>query len=336
MAGLSRFSSSRACSNVRTVLRRACAPVTHPAALAARTGVYEGDPSAATVVPIMPAWVSLGDYDNIFSYHKLAIKGSVKPSSMGHLAANHDIFAPSTHGYLSGKPRKPDDARACFVKVKVKEIMGVPPALTAREYYQRVHEAEAKSTAAWATAPAEEKASFEAAAAAALAEHETALAAWQEQQKAAQLEMESKFLGQVGKEVNLEEDFGIDSYDKLQSEDGVCMGLRCCLSQRCKIGRSDVHLNQQSLLFEAHVVPTSVVVLPGGNDYAGGEAPGADADTKAPAPLFHLDSSGKACFSAAEAKTASAPPQYTSTAPSGHAIVCLCLAPGCGCNRTTG
>ena len=62
-----------------------------------------------------------------FSYHKLAIKVSPKPSSMGNLAANHDIFAPSTLDYLSGKPRKPADARTCFVKAKVKEILGAPP-----------------------------------------------------------------------------------------------------------------------------------------------------------------------------------------------------------------
>ena len=320
--------------------RSSLRPVTHPAALAARTGDEDRE-GKKTAVPIMPAWVSLGDYDNIFSYHKLAIRGDVKPSSMGHLAANHDIFAPST----SGKPRKPAEARACFVKAKVKEILGgraaPPPTMRKhyqRKYHQRVHEAEAKSAAAWAAAPAEEKAPFEAAEAAALAEYATALAAWQEQQKVAQLEMESKFLGQVGKVVNIGD---VDELnEKLSSEDGdgVCMGLRFCLSPS-KTWSSDVHLNQQALLFEGRVWPESVVFLPGGNDYAGGEAPSADdANANAPAPLFHLDSSGKACFSAAEAKTASAPPQhiYTHTAPSGHATVCLCLAPDGGCNRTTG
>ena len=287
-----------------------------------RAGVYEDGPLSATAVPIMPAWVSLGDYDNIFSYHKLAIRGGIKPSSMEHLAANHDVFGPSA--YPSGKPRKPADARARFVVGKGKEILGelVPS-------WGNYREVEAKYEEAWAVAPAEEKAPFEAAATTAAAEHATALAAWQEQQQVAQLETEARFLGQVGKEVNLEEDFGIDSHDKLQSEDGCCMGLRCCLPYAPKgatekPGRRDMQLDKQTLLFEAHAVPDVVVVLPGGNDYAGSEAPGADADADAPAPLFHLDSSGKACFSAAEAKTASAPPQYIR---SPIALLCASASP---------
>ena len=256
--------------------------------------VIEGDPCTPRKIPVMAAWVSLGDYDNIFSYRKFASKTSdVVPLSLQTQLDEHDVFKPGAFGSggVGMRPQEPQPAKSKFMREQFingahNEYSGLMP----------YHEIVALVERRWVAASPEDKAPYEASYAQEFAEYAPKLAEWQAKMAAIQLENEKACVeGNVGKEVNLEE-FGVDDYETLQA--GCCMGLRFCLPQ------TDTLKEAQGYLFEAHHTPSQVKVLPGGDDY--GAAPAATEGDEAASALFHLDSSGKACFSAAEAKAASA------------------------------
>ena len=246
----------------------------------------EGDLMPPVQIPVMPAWISVGDYDNIFSYQKLATKGiTVESRSLQAIIDDRDVFKPSEWG--GGKagmrrPREPLKAEGLWFEDKYKAVQAANPEMNYIEVSALMGR--------WDAAPEDVKATYEAKAAAALAEHAPKLAEWKANVAAeAQQNAAACLDGNTGKVVDLEQ-FGVDEYDTLQ--DGCCMGLRFCLPA---VDQTNLI---KSILFDAHVTPSKVKVLPGGDDYGqSGEA--------APA-LFHVDSSGKACFSASEAQAASA------------------------------
>ena len=254
----------------------------------------EGDLMPPVQIPVMPAWISVGDYDNIFSYQKLATKGiTVESRSLQAIIDDCDVFKPSEWG--GGKagrrrPREPLKAEGLWFEDKYKAVQAANPEMNYIEVSALMGR--------WDAAPEDVKATYEAKAAAALAEHAPKLAEWKANVAAeAQQNAAACLDGNTGKVVDLEQ-FGVDEYDTLQ--DGCCMGLRFCLPA---VDQTNLI---KSILFDAHVTPSKVKVLPGGDDY-GTKPPAAAAQSGEAAPaLFHVDSSGKACFSASEAQAASA------------------------------
>jgi hypothetical protein len=199
----------------------------------------EGDESATTY-PVAPAWISVGDYDNVLLYHKMGIKHpSIKNNEdLRSMRGRCDMFKAKGYGKdgIGSPPRVGHhDAEQMGYQAKYQEALAAATAGSGKGYLgwgARVA-VEKEARAAWASATAEEKAAVEAKFAAEAERCGRELKEWQAKQKAKTAENEAAFFAKLppGTACDLHE-HGFEEYgggDEGDLGNSIHMGLRVSL-----------------------------------------------------------------------------------------------------------